>query len=174
MEEKGFIHLYYGYGKGKTTAAMGLALRMLGYGKRVAVVQFLKNRPSGEIMELEQHPNVRILRGQAGNSFTITMTDAEKDATREIHNQNLKQVVDTLEQYDLVVLDEALDAYQLGLLDAELFHWIVEHKPHPLELVITGHKPELWVENLSDYVTEMRKVKHPYDSGVPARKGIEF
>jgi cob(I)alamin adenosyltransferase len=173
---KGLIHVYYGTGKGKTTAALGLALRACGSGKKVVIVQFLKDTPSGELNSLSCLENTTLLRGKAGKMFAADMDEAEKAATKAIHDANLKDALDMVSSgaCDLLILDEAIDAYQLGLLDEELLQSLVTNKPDGLELVITGHKPLDWLCDKADYVTEMRKVKHPYDQGIGARKGIEF
>ena len=104
MESLGLLHLYYGDGKGKTTAAMGLALRALGSGKRVVIVQFLKGGNSGEIPLLEQL-GAKIYRGKAGQKFVFQMNEAEKTATRDLQNRNLAAAM--TEDADLLVLDEA-------------------------------------------------------------------
>lgn len=174
MAHQGLIHLYHGDGKGKTTAAFGLALRALGQGKKVAVVQFLKSRPSGEVLALEKCTDVLLLRGQAGSAFSIAMSPQEKAETKRIHDANLQTALDAIDSFDLLILDEALDAWQLGLLDDMRFRTLVQQKPAHLELVITGHSPEAWLVEKANYVTEMRKQKHPYESGHPARAGIEY
>ena len=104
MESLGLLHLYYGDGKGKTTAAMGLALRALGSGKRVVIVQFLKGGQSGEIPLLEQL-GATVYRGKAGQKFVFQMNEAEKAATRTLQNQNLAAAL--AQPCDLLVLDEA-------------------------------------------------------------------
>ena len=168
------IHIYYGDGKGKSTAALGLALRAAGHGQRVMIVQFLKNRPSGEIVLLERIPNIRLLRGQAGDAFSIHMTPEEKRATKGIHNANLQNALENLPDCDMLILDECLDAYQLGLLDEALFKHLMNETPPHLELVITGHNPEPWIFEKADYITHMHSEKHPFDRGVAARKGVEY
>ena len=119
MAKKGLTHLYYGSGKGKTTAALGLALRASGAGLRVVIVQFLKDRPCGELTQLALLPNITVLRGKAGKAFIRGLDEAEREATREIQNANLQRarVLVQRGQCDLLILDEALDACQLGLLD---------------------------------------------------------
>ena len=174
---KGLTHIYYGNGKGKTTAALGLALRASGCGLKVVIVQFLKDWKCGELDSLAHLPNVTVLRGKAfGGKFIRDMSDEEKAATKALQDENLKKALELQEsgQCDLLVLDEAIDAYQLGVLDAELFMRLLENKPVPLELVITGHKPAEKLLVHAEYVTEMVKRKHPYDSGVAARRGVEF
>ena len=172
----GLIHLYYGYGKGKTTAALGLAVRAAGSGKKVVIVQFLKDTNTGELKSFALIPNVTILRGTAAKGFARDMTPEQLTETNKIQNANLRSALEHVSSgsCDLLILDEALDAYQLGLLDKALFLGTVFNKPSELELVITGHKPDQQIIDAADYVTEMTKIKHPYDNGVFARKGIEF
>lgn len=174
--EKGYTHVYYGFGKGKTTAALGLAIRATGNRRRVVIVQFLKNIESGELAQLKLLPYITVLRGQASDHFTCGMDGAELSATTYIHNENLKEALKRVKSgaCDMLILDEALDAYQLGMLDKTLFEHIVREKPENLELVITGHIPMPWVTECADYVSEIVKKKHPYDSGVAARAGVEY
>jgi len=177
MPEKGFTHVYYGNGKGKTTAALGLALRASGCGKSVVVVQFLKNWKCGELDSLALLPNVTVLRGMpSGGTFVREMSDAERADAKAVHDENLKKALclHSMGSCDLLVLDEAIDAYQLGVLDCALFEGLLDNKPEALELVITGHYPDKRLIERADYVTEMVKRKHPFDAGVPARRGIEF
>lgn len=173
---KGLTHVYYGYGKGKTTAALGLALRAAGSGKKVVIVQFLKSSNTSELKCLELLPNITVLRGTAAKGFVRDMTPEQLEETRKIQNANLVKALELVGAggCDLLVLDEALDAYQLGLLDSGLFLDLINKKPEALELVITGHKPDEKIISCADYATEMVKIKHPYDNGVTARKGIEF
>lgn len=174
--EKGLIHVYYGYGKGKTTAALGLALRVAGYGKRAVIVQFLKNAVSGEVLQLAKNDNITVIRGQASDSFVNSMSMGEISKTAEIHNKNLSNAISLVKEdrCDLLILDEAMDAYQLNMVDRNMLKSFIENKPEALELVITGHNPEGWMLDLADYVSEVVKKKHPYDCGVPARLGIEY
>ena len=121
MESLGLLHLYYGDGKGKTTAAMGLALRALGSGKRVVIVQFLKGGQSGEIPLLEQL-GATVYRGKAGQKFVFQMNEAEKAATRALQNQNLAAAL--AQPCDLLVLDEAGSAWELDMVDKALLQQI--------------------------------------------------
>jgi len=177
MDAKGLIHFYYGDGKGKTTAALGLAIRASGCGKKVVVVQFLKDWKCGELISLELLPNVTVFRANmSGCVFIHEMSNDEKDAVRDVHDDKLKKALELQKSglCDLLILDEALDAYQLGVLDAVLFEELLVSKPEPLELVITGHNPDARLLARADYVTEMIKRKHPYDKGLSARWGVEF
>ena len=173
----GFIHVYFGDGKGKTTAALGLAVRAAGCGQRVVIVQFLKDWNSGELNSLAVLPNVTVLRGKAaGSVFVFDMSEEEKAETKDIHDENLASALDLVKNglCDLLVLDEAIDALNLGLIDTGAFEGLLDNKPDALELVITGHVRDARLIERADYVTEMVKHKHPYDHGVVARRGIEF
>lgn len=163
------LHLYWGNGKGKTTAAMGLALRALGHGKKVIVLQFLKDGTSGEIAGLRTLgaavyacPNAK---------FSWLMNDAEKAAAREANNAALRRVLD--EPFDLLVLDEACAAAKSGLAD-ELLLKEAARAAATAEVVFTGRDPADWMHAAADYSTEMRAVKHPYEKGVAAREGVEY
>ena len=169
--ELGMVHLYWGEGKGKTTAAMGLALRALGNGCRVVVVQFLKGADTGEIPLLRQL-GAEIYRGKAGQKFVFQMNDAEKAATRALQNENLRAAL--ARPADLLVLDEACAAWELDMVDRQLLEQAVRERPAGQEIVLTGRKPAPWMEELADYSTEMHCWRHPYEKGVKARKGVEF
>lgn len=172
----GLTHVYYGDGKGKTTCAIGLAVRAAGCGMKVMIIQFLKNTECGEIKVLSGIEGVTLLRGKAGAGFTFNMTQEHLDQTTLIHNSNLMQGIDAAREgkIDLLVLDEVMDAYQLDLLDKQALESLINDKPKGLELVITGHTPVQFILEKADYVSEIKKVKHPYDKGINARKGIEY
>ena len=167
----GLVHLYWGAGKGKTTAAMGLALRALGAGRRVAVVQFLKGRDSGEIPLLEGL-GAQVFRGKAGTKFSFQMTGAEKAETRALQTDHLRRALAL--DAELLVLDEACAAWQKDLVDRVLLKGAVLDRPEGREVVLTGREPPEWMREAADYVTEMRCHRHPFEQGVPARKGVEF
>ena len=171
MERTGMLHLYYGDGKGKTTAAMGLALRALGSGKKVVVLQFLKGGQSGEIPLLEQL-GAKIYRGKAGQKFVFQMNEAEKAATRDLQNRNLAAAM--TEDADLLVLDEAGSAWELDMVDKALLQKAVLARPAAQECVLTAHAAPRWMLDAADYVTEMKCCRHPYQKGIAARKGIEY
>ena len=173
----GLTHVYYGNGKGKTTAALGLALRAAGCGHNIVIVQFLKDWKCGELNALATLPNVTVLRGKAsGGVFVRDMSDEQKAETKAVHDENLKNALEMQRngRCDMLILDEAIDAYNLGVLDADMFDGLLENKPDALEIVITGHSPDTGMLDKADYVTEMVKRKHPYDCGVAARRGVEF
>lgn len=164
------LHLYWGNGKGKTTAAMGLALRALGHGRRVVIVQFLKDGTSGEIAPLRAAgaavyacPNAK---------FTWLMDEADKAAAREASARALGQAL--AEPFDLLVLDEACAALKSGILDEALLRRVVAFAKNGREVVLTGRDPAPWLQEAADYSTEMRAHKHPYADGIAAREGVEY
>lgn len=167
----GLVHLYWGEGKGKTTAAMGLALRALGAGRSVVIVQFLKGGPSGEIPLLEKL-GAHVFRGKAGQKFTFQMSEAEKAETKALQTENLRRAL-ALEA-DLLILDEACAAWQKGLVDRELLKQAVLDRPQGREAVLTGRNPPNWLWEAADYITEMKCCRHPFEQGIPAREGVEF
>ena len=169
--ELGLVHLYWGEGKGKTTAAMGLALRALGQGARVVIVQFLKGADTGEV-PLLRRLGAEIYRGKAGQKFVFQMDEAEKAAARAVQNANLAAAL--ARPADLLILDEACAAWQLDMVDRALLERAVRERPAGQEVVLTGRAPAPWMEELADYSTEMRCCRHPYEKGVTARKGVEF
>ena len=164
------LHLYWGNGKGKTTAAMGLALRALGHGRRVVVVQFLKDGTSGEIAPLRAAgatvyacPNAK---------FTWLMDEADKAQAREASARALSQAL--AEPFDLLVLDEACAALKSSILDESLLRQAVALAKDGREVVVTGRDPAPWLQEAADYSTEMQMHKHPYTEGVAAREGVEY
>ncbi len=172
----GQTHLYCGDGKGKTTAAIGLAVRALGSGKRVMLVQFLKGGAGGELQLLQQQPNITILHGKPNTPFTWEMTDAQKREVTAYQTEQLRQAISQAEhaQCDLLILDEIMAAYNLELIDAEMLRKFICNKPPHLELVLTGRDPAAYMLEHADYITEMKKIKHPFDRNLEARRGIEW
>lgn len=169
--EKGLVHLYWGDGKGKTTAAMGVALRALAAGKKVVIVQFLKGRESGEVKRLSQL-GAKIYRGKSGQKFVFQMTEQEKAETRKTQEENLLAALS--QPADLLILDEACAALKLGMVDETLLKRAVLEKPEEQELILTGREPADWMGEAADYSTEMRCWRHPYEKGIAAREGVEY
>lgn len=158
------IHVYHGDGKGKTTAAMGLALRMLAAGRRVVVVQFLKDGESGEARLLAEHFGVPVFAGKVSEKFTWSMTSEELAATCELHDGNLASALAEFEgaQEGLLVLDEALVDRALDM------------SARGVEVALTGRAPSRKIVEKADYITEMQCEKHPYEQGICAREGVEY
>ena len=177
MSKTGLIHIYYGTGKGKSTAALGLALRAAGSGKNVVVAQFLKSWTCGEHNSLPHLPNITLLRGKAANGkFVYVMSDEEKLETKASQEECLISAIELAENgaCDVLIQDEAIDAHEMGVLDLDILEKIIYNKPDMLELIITGHNPNEKLLAQADYITEMKNHKHPYDKGISARKGIEY
>lgn len=173
------LHVYHGNGKGKTTAAMGLALRFCGWGLPVLAVQFLKDGTSAEARELAMLPGVTLLHDEPPVTFTFRMTPEQRAASRATHDGNLRHAVEFARAHPegLVVLDEALDALRAGLADEGLLRecaLLASGRAEGPECVMTGREPAAWLLEAADYVTEMRACRHPYEHGVGARRGVEY
>ncbi len=174
MQGTGRIHLYYGDGKGKTTAAVGQVIRAAGSGLQVLVFQFLKNNESSERKILEQIPNITCLNGREPVKFVSRMNKDEKAETRRYNNKALDEIVKFCSPFDVLLMDEALCAVQLNVLSEEKLLSFLKHKPRGLEVILTGHVITENLLEVADYVTQMTKIKHPYDLGKLAREGIEY
>ncbi|MBP0969921.1 MAG: cob(I)yrinic acid a,c-diamide adenosyltransferase [Oscillospiraceae bacterium] len=168
------IHLYHGDGKGKTTASVGLAVRAAGSGMRVLFVQFFKNGSSSEIGVLRTIPGIDVLIPDVWYGRYRKMTQEQQEETRKCYTSVMKDVADRAGDYDLIVLDEAVSAYSHGMFDSESFLETLKKWKGEREAVITGRDPAQELKDIADYVTEMKKEKHPFDEGIMARKGIEF
>lgn len=171
----GLIHIYCGDGKGKTTAAVGLAVRCAGRGNKVLLVQFLKSRDSGELYSLAKLPDIEIMRGKESKKFTFQMNEEEKHALLIEHNKMFEQVLTKIKNggYSLLILDEVIGALNAKVFEMPKLIEFLRHKPENLEVVLTGRNPAPELVEIADYVSEMRKVKHPMDKGIMAREGIE-
>ena len=168
------IHLYYGDGKGKTTAACGLAVRAAGAGQRVLFAQLFKNGDSSELLVLSKLQNVTVFLPQEYRGRYKNMDEAQRALIGESYRAFLCEVCRQATRYDLIVLDEVVSAYNYGVLDrAKLLSFLQTEGPRR-EIVLTGRAPQPELLALADYATEMRKEKHPFDRGIKARKGIEF
>ncbi len=174
--EKGYVQIYTGDGKGKTTAALGLGLRAAGRGLKVVMYQFLKGAPSGE---LESAPllegRFKIIRLAETRKFFGSMVEAEKAELKTRLKTELRQVEEVLADgyYDILILDEIMAALHGGLLTLEEILSLIDQKPTSMELVLTGRAAPPEIIARADLVTEMRPLKHYMDKGVPARVGIE-
>lgn len=171
----GLIHIYCGDGKGKTTAAVGLAVRCAGRGNKVLLVQFLKSRDSGELYSLAKLPDIEVMRGKESKKFTFQMNEEEKHALLIEHNKMFEQVLAKIKNggYSLLILDEVIGALNAKVFEMPKIIEFLRHKPENLEVVLTGRNPAPELVEIADYVSEMRKVKHPMDKGIMAREGIE-
>ena len=170
----GLIHLYCGDGKGKTSAAVGLAVRASGAGKRVIFTQFFKDGSSSEIESLKRLPGIRTIHAQTVKGCYHAMTPQQREQAREDYTALFRQVANLGTEADLLILDEIVSACNRGVVPETLVTDFLRKKPQHLEVVLTGRNPSSGMMELADYVTDMRKLRHPFDRGVAARKGIEF
>ena len=170
------VHIYHGDGKGKTTAALGLALRMLGAGKQVFMVQFLKGQHTGELSVLLKMQGVTVLRGRQNMKFVFQMTPEEKAEVYALQMRQLALAFEAAraERAQLLLLDEALDAVDTGTLDEDTLIDGIKSCPDEVESVLTGRNPSARLLEAASYVTHMKKEKHPFDRGTPARAGVEY
>lgn len=171
----GLIHIYCGDGKGKTTASVGLAVRAAGAGQRVLFVQFFKNGSSSEIQALEGLDGVQTLFCETRFGFYKYMDEQTRERARCAYSALLKTAIAQADgSLQLLVLDEVISACNHGMVPEETLLDFLQNKPEQLEVVLTGRNPPAALLDAADYVTEMRKIKHPYDRGIQARRGIEF
>lgn len=175
---RGLVQVYTGDGKGKTTAAFGLALRALGQGLKVCIIQFLKSSEryqTGENKIARTLPNLEIF--QFGGDYACPDERIKDDPKVKLELKkalNLVSEVIREDKYDLLILDEINVALAYGLLDLRDVLNLIEAKPPRLELVLTGRwAPQKLIE-VANLVTEMKEVKHPHQRGIKARKGIEY
>ena len=169
-------HIYYGDGKGTTTAAIGLAVRAAGSKMKVLFVQFLKTEFSGERHILSHTENVTLTFCPLELKFTFDMDDKEKAQAAKIFKGIFDNAVTTAltEKYDMVVLDEVFEAINAHMLSESEVYEFITNAPSSMEIVMTGHNPPQKFMDCADYITEFKKIKHPYDRGITGRIGIEF
>ena len=175
MKNSGLVHLYCGDGKGKTTAAVGLAVRHSGRGGKVVFAQFLKDGTSGECRVLAKL-GVTVLAANPVGKFSFRMTEEEKAETAAALGRTFDAATGftVRERATLLVLDEICAAVNCGFLPEKTLTEFLESRPDSLEVVLTGRDPSENLQVHADYITEMKKRRHPFDEGVAAREGIEF
>lgn len=171
--EKGYIHVYTGPGKGKTTAALGLGLRAAGAGFKVYMIQFMKGRRYSELDAIENLPNFTIV--QHGRDEFVNKENPEQIDV-DLAQEGFAHAKDVIKngKYDMVILDEINVAIDFNLINLEDVIKLVEDKPEKLELILTGRYAHPEIMKIADLVTEMLEIKHPYQQGVEARKGVDF
>lgn len=174
--EQGMIHIYCGDGKGKTTAAIGLAARAAGCGMKVLFARFLKNEDSGELQVLDSVPEIEVLHLVRSYGFFNTLTEEEKEEVRQMYGELWERIKKRVSggEFRVLVIDEFMAAYRYGLIDRDEALEFLAGKPEALEIALTGRDPAPELTALADYVSEIRKVKHPFDQGILARRGIEY
>jgi len=172
--ERGLIQVYAGLGKGKTTAALGLALRAAGHGLKVYIIQFMKGWPDyGELVSVKKLPNITLR--QFGRPEFVDKDNPDPEDIRQAHQalEHARQVI-LGDQYDIVILDEVNVALDFGLIGLVEVLGLLDAKPEKVELVLTGRHAHPEVVKRADLVTEMLDIKHPYAGGMRGRKGIEY
>ena len=170
------VHIYCGDGKGKTTAAVGLSVRMAGSGKSILFVQFFKSDKSSEINILKSINNIKTLHLEKNYGRYKNMSEEVKQQAKTEYKNLLKKAMEITvnENFDMLVLDEVISAYNYEFIDRESLKNFLNEYKEKIEIVMTGRNPVGELVELSDYVSKIEKVKHPFDKGIKARKGIEF
>ena len=177
MAEQGLTIIYTGKGKGKTTAALGIVLRAIGYGKKICMIQFIKGSwHYGEMYSSKRlEPEFEMVA--IGKGFVGIIDDkSPKEDHEKIAREAIKISGEKIQsgKYDIVILDEINYAINLGLVSLEEVMDLIKSKPHKLDLILTGNYAKKEIIDLADLVTEMTEIKHPFQSGIKARKGIDF
>ncbi len=177
MMRKGLVIVYTGKGKGKTTAALGIALRALGYSYKVCMIQFIKGSwHYGEMTSSKRlGPEFEITA--VGRGFVGIIDDKTPvEEHKRIADEALRIAQEKIfsKKYDIVILDEVNYAVNLGLIELDNVLELIRKKPENVDLVLTGNYAKEELIELADLVTEMREVKHPFKSGIKAKKGIDF
>jgi cob(I)alamin adenosyltransferase len=172
--KKGYVQIYTGNGKGKTTAALGQALRSAGNGLRTVIVQFMKDYKYGELRSIREL-NEWIRLEQFGNDAFVLSKQPPRDLDLEAARKAFEHAREAMlsGKYDIVIMDEVCVAMYFGLLRKEKVIALIEEKPDCIELILTGRYCSSELIERADLVTEMREIKHYYHKGVLARKGID-
>lgn len=168
------IHIYCGDGKGKTTAAMGLAVRMAGSGGGVLIGQFFKDGSSSEIPMLRQLPGITVKLCPTAPGRFSRLTEPQRKQAREDYSRYLEALLEKAPDYDMLVLDEVISACNRQVVPEERLLSFLDSLPEKPEVVLTGRNPSQKILERGDYVSEIREIKHPFQKGVPARLGIEY
>ncbi len=165
--------VYTGDGKGKTTAALGLALRAAGWGKRVLVIQFMKKQITGELKTIKQLDKIKIEQFGTKNFVDPeNLQPEDKKLAKKAWEKTLKEIA--LKTWEMVILDEINVAVKFGLIPKEEVLKLLRQRPKNLDLVLTGRwAPQEFID-AADLVTEFKEIKHPFKKGMKAQKGIDF
>ena len=176
MERTGKMHIYMGDGKGKTTAAVGLAVRCAGQGGNVMFAQFLKDTNSGELAVFEEMDHMQFIPAPGFFGFTWQMSPQEKEEAAALYGLYMDTILMRVQQSScrMLVLDEIIGTVTAGLMAEDVLIDYLEQVPEEVEIVMTGRYPTEKLLALADYVTEMKKIRHPYEQGLTARAGIEY
>ena len=172
--EKGLVHIYTGKGKGKTTSSLGLAMRAWGHGANVTVIQFMKGwKEYGELITASKLEGLKMV--QTGRAdYVYRGKEQPEDYDEAERGMETALRVMSSGKCDMLILDEINVAIDYGLVALESIIELVKNKPSGMELILTGRDAHKDLIELADLVTEMHEVKHPYNDGITARKGVEF
>ncbi len=177
MDEGGLVIVYTGNGKGKTTAALGMALRAIGYDHKICMIQFIKGSWHYGEMTSSKRLEPEFELTAVGKGFVGILDD---NTPKDVHQKIAREAIEITKQrilsekYDIVVLDEINYAVNLGLVDVDDVLELVKIRPKKLNLVLTGNHVKQQLVDLADLVTEMREIKHPFQKGIRAKRGIDF
>ena len=177
MNENGLTIVYTGKGKGKTTAALGIALRAVGYGKKICMIQFIKGSWHYGEMDSSKRLEPEFEMVAIGKGFVGIMDDkSPKEDHKEIAKEAIRISNEKIQSgnYDIIILDEINYAVNLDLIPMNDVLNLIKSKPMEIDLVLTGNYAKDEVIKLADLVTEMREIKHPFQNGIKAKKGIDF
>lgn len=171
------IQIYCGDGKGKTSAAVGAAVRFAGSGGKVLFYQFMKDQTSGERKILEMIPQITVVRGYRMPKFSFRMNEEEKaEAGRRFREEfeKISEMIRNDSGYGMIIFDEIISCINAGFLDIEKVMEFLREYSENNEIILTGRNPSEEITEIADYISEIKKVKHPFDNGITARKGIEY
>ena len=173
---KGCIHIYCGDGKGKTSAAVGLAVRAAGRGKKVLAVRFLKTDDSGEVKSLQNIPGITVVPCDRTFGFVFRMNEEQKKEAAAYFTERFRKAIAMAREgdCDMLILDEMMASCNYGMVPEEEVVTFLKERPEELEVVLTGRDPSDALLELADYVSEVQMKKHPFTKGIPAREGIEY
>lgn len=171
--KKGFVHVYTGNGKGKTTAALGLAIRAAGAGLKVFIAQFLKGRKCSELRSLRKLGNAITVK-QFGSKCFVTGIPSSKDIALAAKGFESSKNAISSNHYDVVILDEVCCAISLNMIDIQSMKTLLCKKPDNVDIILTGRNAPPEILRMADLITEMKEVRHYFNAGVKARKGIEY
>ncbi len=174
-ERLGLIHIYTGEGKGKTTASMGLALRALGNNFKVLIVQFFKFG-TGEKNVFSKLNHVDFLQFNVNSEIFMHYTESLREKNKKKFLEFLKKVEEKINNnyYDFIIFDEIVYAFHMNFISEEDLKNFILKKPKNTELILTGRDYPKSILEIADYITEMKKIKHPFDNKITARKGVEY
>lgn len=172
--EQGFVQIYTGNGKGKSTAAIGQAVRAAGFGLKTYIAQFMKEYPYNELISIKHLSQWITIEQFGGDDFVYKKElPGEEELKKARHGLDTAKAKMLSDEYDLIILDESIVAIYFKLIETKDLIEIIQVKPENVELILTGrYCPEELIE-LADLVTEMKEVKHYYQIGITSRRGIE-